>query len=363
MDTFKKISMSIQTTHANNSICYFIHFQKNAFKQILILSILIIIMVSSNAFCINEETPKEYSIRFSYGLPEQNYISAQLKDWAMLSMNAEKSLKIHSFPSGQLYKDADIIEAVMTGAIETAMAYNFNLARIVPEFSIFDCPFIFGSSEVMAKVIASPIRQRIDEEVAKKNIIILAYIIWPVEQQGITSTKLLKVPEDAKGMSSRVLGPESAVLWKSWGMNPSFLSGSEVYMALQRGVIQSNLSSVTSNIERKYYEVAPYHTILPVGVVVSVIIANKDFFVKLPSAQQKAMINAGKEVEGKSLAIGKANNIEMFRKAEEVKLTIYHPTTLELKLWQGDLEKVIQEIYKANPKAKADIREIQKMKQ
>ncbi|MGW8156914.1 MAG: TRAP transporter substrate-binding protein [Desulfoprunum sp.] len=334
-------------------------------KKCLLLLVIVVMLpsISANGGDQSSQAPrKETMIRFSHGLPENTYISNQLKDWADLSMKENSGLKIQIYPSAQLFKDADAIEAVMTGSIESAQGYSFNLARIVPEMGIFDCPFLFDSSDMLAKVFNSSVRQRLDVELAKKNIKVLAYILWSVEQQGITSVKLLKVPADAKGMTSRVLGPESAALWKSWGMNPTFLSGSEVYMALQRGVIQSNLSSIMSNVERKYYEVAPYQTIFPLGVVVSTIFINKDFFDQLPEDQQQTMIDAGKKVESNSLARAKESNDEIFKQAEELKITIYRPNSEEMKLWKGDLEKLIQEIYKDSPQSLADIKEIQMMK-
>jgi len=334
-------------------------------KKCLLLLVIVVMLpsLSANGGDQSSQAPrKETTIRFSHGLPENTYISNQLKDWADLSMKENSGLKIQIYPSAQLFKDADAIEAVMTGSIESAQSYSFNLARIVPEIGIFDCPFLFDSTDMLAKVFNSPVRQRLDVELAKKNIKVLAYILWSVEQHGITSVKLLKVPADAKGMTSRVLGPESATLWKSWGMNPTFLSGSEVYMALQRGVIQSNLSSIMSNVERKYYEVAPYQTLLPLGVVVSTILINKDFFDQLPADQQQAIIDAGKKVESNSLARAKESNDEIFKKAEELKITVYRPNSEEMKLWKGDLEKLIQEIYKDSPQSLADIKEIQMMK-
>lgn len=337
-----------------------------ATEKFLMLLVIVVMLpvLSANGGDQSTQAPRnETTIRFSHGLPEKTYISNQLKDWADLSMKENSGLKILLYPSAQLFKDADAIEAVMTGSIESAQGYSFNLARIVPEMGVFDCPFLFDSTDLMAKVINSPLRHRLDVELAKKNIKVLAYILWSAEQHGITSVKLLKVPADAKGMTSRVLGPESAALWKSWGMNPAFLSGSEVYMALQRGVIQSNLSSIMSNVERKYYEVAPYQTLLPVGSVISTILINKDFFDHLPSDQQQAMIDAGKKVESNSLALAKKSNDEIFKKAEELKITVYRPNPEEMKLWQGNLEKLIQEIYKDNPQSLADIKEIQMMKQ
>jgi len=310
------------------------------------------------------QAPQEkVSIRFSYGLPENHYVSAQLQEWANLAMKENSSIEIQMYPSAQLYKDADALEAVQTGAIESAMAYSFNLARIVPETRVFDATYLIDSTDLLAKVIASPIREKIDRELEKKNLKVLAYIPWGVEDFGLVSTKVARVPADTKGLTVRAIGPESAALFKSYGMNPTFLSGSELYMALQRGVIQGTHGTVTTAVERKLYEVAPNITILPFGNVVTTVIMNKEFFNKLPAEQQQALVNAGKEVEAKSVDAAKANLDKIWKRAEELKINVYRPTPDEMKLWTANMDKLYDEVLgKDAPQVLDYIKNIQKMK-
>jgi C4-dicarboxylate-binding protein DctP len=330
--------------------------RKKLFTSGLALMV-VILLFGANAF----SDDKEVTIRFSYGLPSGHYISEQLNNWAAVTTKADKKLKVEMYGGAQLYKDIDAIEAVQTGAIESAMAYSFNLARMVPEIAMFDCPGLFADTESLSKALNSPVRQQFDAAVEKKNIKILAWLPWCVEEEGITSTKPLKVPQDAKGMTGRVLGAESAALWKHWGMNPTFLSGSEIYMALQRGVIQTVRASLSSNVERKYYEIAPNHTILPVGVVVTTIMINKEFFNKLSADQQQALVDAAKQVEGESLAAAKADSETVFKRAADLKIDVYKPTSEELKLWTAGFDDVIKEIYKSNPGALEAVQKVKGM--
>jgi len=343
------------------------------YAKLCLLVILMVAMIINFSGCSKKEVQKDTKnstkevqedtkIRFNYGLPEKHDIAYQLQDWVKLVSEKDNTLKFEVYPSAQLYKDADAIEAVITGAIESAHVYSFNMATIVEEFSIFDCPFLFNSTELMAKVVNSPIREKMDASASRKGLKILGYLYWAAESQGVDSTKFLKVPEDAIGLNGRVIGPESAALWEHWGMNPSFMSGSEVYMALQRGVIQTTHANIMSVIDRKLYEVAPNMTILPIGVVVSCIVINEDFFDKLPAAQQKALMDVAAEVEAKSVGLAKENNEAMLKRAAELKVNIYMPTPEEMKLWTANEDEVINKIYKERPNALAIIKEIQKMK-
>lgn len=310
----------------------------------------------------NSTAAEKTTIRFSFGLPDNHYITSQLKDWANLAMENNENLEIKMFGSAQLYKDADAIEAVQTGAIESALAYNFNLSTIIKSMGIFDCPFLIETTDQVDKVLKSSIREKMDAELAAKNIKVLAYIPWSVEDLGICSVKPVKVPADVKGVNSRVNAPEMAMLWKHYGMNPVFMSGSELYMGLQRGVIESAHSSVVTSVERKLYEVAKNFTTLPVGVVITSIMINNDYFNKLPADKQQALVDAGKEVEAKSIEAAKKNASEILKRAEELNITVYKPTADEMKLWQADMDKVIQEIYKEKPQVMSYIEEIKKMK-
>ena len=302
------------------------------------------------------------TIRFSHSLPEHHYISYQFAEWGRLVTQNDSSLKVQIFPSAQLYKDSDVIEAVQTGAIESAMFYNIYLARVAPFHRIFDASGLVDSTDLEGKIIQSPLRAKIDAQTESKNIKIIAYLTWSVEDFGFVTTKECRVPADMKGRTIRTLGPENAYLLKSYGANPTFLNGSETYMALQRGVIQGSSATVTSSLERKLYEVAPYVTIVPYCSMVSSIGMNKDYFDKLTATQQKAIMDAGKTIEDKTVARAKANLEEVWKRAADAKIKIYRPTPDEMKLWLANLDAQYKEVLKSEPEVLALIEEVKALK-
>ncbi|KJR97095.1 MAG: hypothetical protein VR68_13215 [Peptococcaceae bacterium BRH_c4a] len=305
---------------------------------------------------------KKTVIRFSQGLPEKHYISSQMKDWADLArQKSNGALEVQIYPSAQLYKDSDVNEAVMTGAVESAQGYSVYLAKMIPEMKILDSWFFIKNSEGLEKIYNMPIRERLDAELEKKGIKALVWLPWSQEDFGLVSTKQLKTPADAKGLTMRTLGPETSAYYVQYGINPSFLNGSEIYMGLQRGVIQGAFATVATSVERKLYEVAPHITLLPCGTMTSMVIVNKDFFDKLPPELQKAMVDAGKEVESKSVAAAKANYENVIKEAEKLGVKVYRPTPEEMKLWEAPKEKVREEAYKNAPQLLKEIQEIEKI--
>ena len=331
-------------------------FEKRSLAKLLLAVLTLVVAPSLFA------APK--TIRFSYGLPENHFIAYQLQEWARLVTQNDSSLKVQSFPSAQLYRDADVIEAVQTGAIESAMFHSFNVARIAPLFRVVDAVGLIDSTDLEARVIQrqSPIRAKIDAQIESKNIKVIAYLPWGIEEGGFVTTKECRVPADMKGLTLRSQNPEIAYLFRSYGANPTFLSGSEMYMALQRGVIQGCSAMITTSVERKLYEVALYFTIVPHGVTVSLIGMNKGYFDKLTATQQKAIMDAGKTIEDKSVACAKAAVDKIWKRAADAKIKIYRPTPDEMKLWLANLDAQYKETLKDEPEVLALIEEVKAMK-
>ncbi len=336
--------------------------------KIAVVSLLVVTLMMCFGCSNQTATPQkaatvdqDVNIRLSYGLPEKHFISYQIQDVVATAMKNNSSLKIKTYPGAQLYKDADALEAVQTGAIECAMSYDFNLSSIIPEWGFVACPGLLDTTDLTYKALTDPtIRPQLEKVMEAKGLKLICTLPWIAEEVGLTTTKPVHVPADSKGMTTRVSGPQGDALCKHWGFGTTFLSGSEVYMALQRGVIQASHAAVTTDIERKFYEIAPYHTILPLGNIVTTIIMNKTFFDKLSAAQQKALLDAGKTVESTTVAKAKANLQEVLAQAKSVE-TVYTPTADEMKLWNAGMDDVIKSVYK-DPATLAIIKQIQLMK-
>jgi len=300
-------------------------------------------------------------IRLSQGLPEKHYISYQFKEWADLAMKKSNgSIEVQIFPSAQLYKDADVYGAIMTGAIESGLLYSYLDANYVPEAGIWTAWYIFNTTQEICDVgYTSPLRAKIDAEMEKKGIKQLAWIPWHVEDFGFVTNKPVKVPDDMKGLTIRATGPEDVAWLQKWGANPSYLSGAELYMGLQRSVIQGALATVATSVERKLYEVAPYIVLMPMSTQNCPIGINKSFFDKLAPEQQKALVDAAKEVEAKGKAAALKDLDEIMKRAQELGVKIYKPTAEELKLWQAGKAEMRQQVYKDKPQILEAINQIE----
>jgi TRAP-type C4-dicarboxylate transport system substrate-binding protein len=300
-------------------------------------------------------------IRFSHALPEHHWIAKQMQDWADLAMQkANGTLEIQIYPSAQLYKDPDVWEAIMTGGIESGHSYIFYHTRYVPEASAMIAWYVWNSTQEAADIgLKSSLRAKIDAEMEKKGVKTLAWLTWHIEDFAFLTAKQVKVPADMKGMTVRATVPEDAAWYKKWGVNPSNISGSELYMALQRGVLQGALATVATSTERKLYEVAPYAVLIPCYNQFSIIGINKSFFDKLAPEQQKALVDAAQEAEGKSVAIALKHYEELMKQAQELGVKVYKPTPEEMKLWTEGKDEIRQQVFKDKPQVLEEIKKLE----
>ena len=302
------------------------------------------------------------TIRFSYALPEKHYISYQFQDWADLAMKKSNgSLEVKMYPAAQLYKDPDLYGAIMSGGIEAGHLYIFYDANYVPEANAWITWYLFDSTKEAYDVgLKSSLRTKVDTEMEKKGIKQLGWIVWNNESNCIITSKPVKVPADLKGMTMRAAGPEDAAWYQKWGATPSFISGADLYMGLQRGVIDGTIGGVPTSVERKLYEVAPYTILAPFYCPqASILGINKSFFDKLAPEQQKALVDAAKEVEGKAYDAAMKNLSEIMKRGQDLGLKYYTPTPEELKLWTAGKDEIRQQVYKDKPQVLTEINKLE----
>jgi TRAP-type C4-dicarboxylate transport system substrate-binding protein len=136
-------------------------------------------------------------------------------------------------------------------------------------------------------------------------------------------------------------------MMKKWGAGPSFLTGAEVYLALQRGTLQGSIASISSFVERKLYEPAQYFIMLPYASIQTFLAVNKGFFDRLTPTQQKAIIDASNVIDknnyGYVMKVMKSDLEEAKKKGK-----VYFPTAAELAKWTEGSEEVWTETAKGD---------------
>lgn len=270
------------------------------------------------------------------------------------------AVKVEVYPNSQLYKDKEEMEALQMGSVQMLAP---SLAKFAPlgvkEFELFDLPYIFTSYEDLHKVTNGPVGKKLLTMLEPKGILGLAY--WDNGFKVMSANKPLRVPADFKGIKMRI--QSSKILdaqMRALGAIPQVLAFSEVYQALQTGVVDGCENPPSNLYTQKMHEVQKYVTLSDHGYLGYAVIVNKKFWEGLPadirtqldSAMADATIfanNIAKEQNEKDLAAVQASG-----KSELISLTPEQLAEWKAKLlpvhdkMAGRIGKdLIQEVYQA----------------
>ena len=192
-------------------------------------------------------------------------------------------VKVEVYPNSQLYKDKEEMEALQLGAVQMLAP---SLAKFGPlgvkEFEVFDLPFIFNDYDDLHKVTKGPAGKALLDKLAPKGILDLAY--WDNGFKSFSANSPMKTPADLKGKKFRI--QNSKVLeeqMRTIKAIPQMLAFSEVYQALQTGVVDGTENPISNFYTQKMHEVQKYMTITDHGYLGYAVIVNKKFWDGLPA--------------------------------------------------------------------------------
>jgi C4-dicarboxylate-binding protein DctP len=254
-------------------------------------------------------------------------------------------VKVEVYPNSQLYKDKEELEALQLGAVQMLAP---SLAKFGPlgvkEFEVFDLPYIFPTKASLYSVTEGPIGKGLLQKLEPKGITGLAY--WDNGFKIMSANKPLHTPADFKGQKLRI--QSSKVLeaqMRALGANPQVLAFSEVYQALQTGVVDGTENPPSNMYTQKMHEVQKHLTVSNHGYLGYAVIVNKKFWEGLPSDVRASLEQAMRDATTYEKAIAQRDNdvaLDAIRKAG--KTTIYPLTAKEQAEWRRVLLPVHKEM-------------------
>ena len=278
----------------------------------LLLSVLITTMM------VGTSMAAEYVLKFSHVVSENTPKgkAAVFFEKRLEELSGGK-IDVQVYPNAQLYNDKAVLKAVKLNSVQMACPSFSKFTRLVPQLALFDLPFLFDDVNHLHKVLDGAVGQKLKDMVTAKGFVALDY--WDNGFKQLTSAKkpLIK-PEDAKGqkfriMSSKVLEAQFKVL----GANPQMMPFSEVYSALQQGVIDGQENTISNIYTKKFYEVQKYMTISNHGYLGYLVVVSKKFYNSLPDNLKKALHQAMKEATAKEREYATELNDSQFAKIKE----------------------------------------------
>jgi C4-dicarboxylate-binding protein DctP len=247
-------------------------------------------------------------------------------------------VKVELYPNSQLYKDKEELEALQLGAVQMLAP---SLAKFGPlgvkEFEAFDLPYIFPTKTALYNVTEGPIGKGLLKKLESKGITGLAY--WDNGFKVMSANKPLRTPADFKGLKMRI--QSSKVLdaqMRTLGANPQVLAFSEVYQALQTGVVDGTENPPSNMYTQKMHEVQKHVTVSNHGYLGYAVIVNKKFWDGLPADIRTALETAMRDATTFEKAIAQRDNdmaMDAIKKAG--KTEIYNLSAKEQAEWRKAL--------------------------
>ena len=254
-------------------------------------------------------------------------------------------VKVEVYPNSQLYKDKEEVEALQLGAVQMLAP---SLAKFGPlgvkEFEVFDLPYIIPNKAVLARIVNGPVGKQLFAKLEPKGIRGLAY--WDNGFKIMTANRPLRKPEDYLGQkmriqSSKVLEAEMRAL----GAVPQVLAFSEVYQAMQTGVVDGNENTPSNVYSQKMHEVQKYATITRHGYIGYAVIVNSKFWDGLPTDVRAELERAMKEATDYVNTISQKENDDALAAIKAAATTeIVTPTPAETKALREALLPVHKEM-------------------
>lgn len=322
-------------------------------------SILMGLVCLGLAFVAQAEEP--IVIKFSHVVAADTPKGKAAEHFAKVA--AEKTngkVKVEVYPNSTLYKDKEEVEALQLGSVQMLAP---SLAKFAPlgvkEFEVFDLPYIFDDYDQLHAVTQGPVGKSLLDKLGDKGILGLAY--WDNGFKVMSANKPLREVKDFRGQKMRI--QSSKVLeaqMKALGASPQVMAFSEVYQALQTGVVDGTENPPSNLYTQKMYEVQKYVTHSNHGYLGYAVIVNKPFWEGLPADIRKSLEEAMAESTQYANDIAKQENDESLAKVKASGKSEIIELTPEQKLaWKKKLVQVhkqmedrigkdlIESIYKA----------------
>lgn len=220
---------------------------------------------------------------------------ASLKFAEAVKTKSNGRIDVQVAPAAQLGDDAAMVTALRTGALDISANSQGAVANAVPEYAAFGMPFLFASSAGAFKMLDGPLGKELGEKSAAKGLVVLGY--WDNGIRHMTNSKrpVTKV-EDMKGLKMRT--PPDTVLvdiMQSLGAEAQQIKFSELYVALQQGVVDGQENPLANIEASKLYEVQKHLALTSHMFQMTPFLMSKRSWDRLSEADRKAVEEAAAE--------------------------------------------------------------------
>lgn len=248
-------------------------------------------------------------------------------------------VKVEVYPNSTLYKDKEEIEALQLGSVQMLAPSTAKFAPLgIKEFEALDLPWLFKDDATYSNAMKGTIGKWLFQKLEAKGITGLAY--WDNGFHMVSANRPLMKPTDFQGLKFRISGSKVAdQYFRLIGSIPQIMAFSEVYQALQTGVVDGCENTASNYLTQKFYEVqkditVSYHAHLQYAVIV-----NSKFWSGLPPDIRTQLERAMNEATDYTNQIAHQENDDALAQIKKTgKTTLHYLTDADRKAWQEAMQ-------------------------
>ncbi|USG62907.1 DctP family TRAP transporter solute-binding subunit [Sneathiella marina] len=267
------------------------------------------VLIASGSTAYANCDPGEIVIKFSHVTNTDKHpkgIAATLLEQRVNDeMNGKACMQV--YPNSTLYNDNKVLEALLNNDVQMAAPSLSKFEKFTKKFRIFDLPFMFKDVNAVDAFQNSETGQAMKTSMVKRGLLGLEF--WHNGMKQFSASKPLLVPGDAKGLKFRVQSSDVLVAEiEAMGAVPQKMAFSEVYGALQTGVVNGQENTWSNIYGKKFFEVQDGTTETNHGIIDYLVVTSTDFWDGLPDDVRAQLTTILREVTEKRNAESTAVN-------------------------------------------------------
>src|SRR5204863_8423442 len=200
------------------------------------------------------------------------------------------------YGSSQLGGDKEMLQKVKLGTLDMVLPSTV-MSSEVYLFGIFEMPYLVNDREHMKRIEQAVFWPKLAPESEKRGLKVIA--VWENGYRNITNNKRpIKTPDDLKGIKLRVPeGKWRVKMFQAYGANPSPMKFSELFTALQTGVMDGQENPLAQIYSAKLQEVQKYLSLSGHVYTPSYLIVGSRKWAALPADVRKVLEDTAKETQ------------------------------------------------------------------
>lgn len=243
-------------------------------------------------------------IRLAHHMPLTHHMHRGAEAIATYFNERSDTYEIHIFGAGQLYTEKALVQAVQSGGVEMSFTTVGFWSGTAPGVIAMDYPGLLGGYDKGEAALNGEFGKALAADIAKGGVEVLGWLHFGTNPVIINNKRPVKTLADFEGLKLRSPNPMGAALFDAIGAASVVMASSEVYLAMQRGTIDGTLTGATAVTQRKFYEVGPYATYVPLQYSAHPVAVNGRFWESLPD-DQKALLQEA-VAEGSKVTLAEA---------------------------------------------------------